>query len=241
MREGGERSKFALPLALSGAVHVALLASVFIFRPPPPPPAPPTFRVTMMAAPAGQRAIGVVRPPAATPPPVEAATPPPPSVVTRPTPTSPTTTKAPPPRQPPAATTPTTAPPVPTPPPTTAPTAGGGPAGGRGADVANVRIDGIEFQLPGYLQNIVRQVRLRFEAPNPRAGHSAEVSFLIDRQGRVRGARIVRPSGNFLFDQEALGSIEAVDRAGGFGPLPAEFPDDVLPVFFSFDPRLIGR
>jgi hypothetical protein len=34
-----------------------------------------------------------------------------------------------------------------------------------------------------------------------------------------------------------MGAVEAASHS--FGPLPQGFTDDVLPVIFSFDPRLI--
>jgi protein TonB len=122
---------------------------------------------------------------------------------------------------------------------TPAPRAGGGPEGGRGTDVANVRIEGIEFPYSGYLANIVRQIALRFEPPSRNAPLRAEVSFLIHRDGSVTAQRIVVRSGVYAFDLEAMGSIEAAAAARAFGPLPAGYPDDVLPVVFSFDPSLI--
>src|SRR3712207_8592947 len=51
-----------------------------------------------------------------------------------------------------------------------------GPEGGRGTDVANVSIRGLEFPYPGYLANIVRQVALRFEPPNRNAPLQADRS-----------------------------------------------------------------
>jgi TonB family protein len=65
------------------------------------------------------------------------------------------------------------------------------------------------------------------------------VTFLLRRDGSVADIRISTRSGNFEFDQEAMGAIEAAARAGAFGPLPEGFPDDVLPVIFSFDPRVL--
>ena len=117
-----------------------------------------------------------------------------------------------------------------------APRAGGGPTGGRGADVANVRTEGIEFPYPGYLQNVVRQIALQFK-PSANSALRAEVSFLIRRDGSISGLRLVTRSGSFSFDQDAMGSVEAASRS--FGPLPQGFTDDVLPGIVSFDPRLI--
>jgi protein TonB len=131
-------------------------------------------------------------------------------------------------------------PPPTTTPPQTAPAqqAGGGATGDRGTDVATVRTEGIEFPYPAYLQNIVRQIARRFD-PDRRSALSAEVTFLIRRDGSVADIRISSRSGNFQFDQDAMGAVEAAARSGAFGPLPEGFPDDVLPVIFSFDPRVL--
>jgi outer membrane biosynthesis protein TonB len=120
-----------------------------------------------------------------------------------------------------------------------APAAGGGEHGATGADVTTVRIEGIEFPYQGYLDNIVRQIRLRFQPGRGASTLKAEVMFLIRRDGSVSSLRFLVRSGNFTFDLEAQGAVEAAAKAGAFGPLPTPFKDDVLPVMFSFDPRLI--
>jgi periplasmic protein TonB len=152
---------------------------------------------------------------------------------------------APPTQRPPAPirTPPAPATPVPVPvttPPQSAPAqqAGGGPTGDRGTDVATVRTEGIEFPFPAYLDNIVRQIAKRFDPPR-RGALSAEVTFLLRRDGSVADIRISSRSGNFEFDQEAMGAVESAARSGAFGPLPDGFTDDVLPVIFSFDPRVL--
>jgi TonB family protein len=221
--------------------------------------------VSLVAAPAGPRAVGVVdpRPPAPQPATPEAVTSPaaprpdaPPEA--RPAPPRATPTPKPPPRatpSPPAAEKSRPAARTPTPaatsrrptttaetPPakgSTAPRAGGGPEGGRGTDVANVEIKGLEFPFPWYLEQIVRQVALRFNPPTRNIALQADVAFLIHRDGSVTDIRIVRPSRNYSFDLEARGAVEAAGRAKAFGPLPEGFRDDVLPVTFSFDPRII--
>ena len=48
----------------------------------------------------------------------------------------------------------------------------------------------------------------------------AEFSFLILRDGSVRDIRFVTRSGNFAFDLDAQGAIEAAGNAKAFGPLP---------------------
>lgn len=233
------------PLVWSGLFHLLVVAGLLVGRSRAPTVAPPTYRVTLIAAPAAPRQVGVVRETPRAPEPTR-STPTP----TAPTPRAPATPEpermpAPPtragPERPTRTATPNAAGASAKPAPTRAapaPAAGGGPVGGRGADVANVRTEGIEFPYPVYLQNVVRQIALQFKLP-PNSALRAEVSFLIRRDGSITGLRLVARSGAFSFDQDAMGAVEAAARSNAFGPLPQGFTDDVLPVIFSFDPRLI--
>lgn len=223
-----------VPLSLSLVLHLAVVLPALVWRGGRAPALPPMYNVELIAAPAGERQAGVVREtPPATPP---AATKAPQKAVTNPNekvaPIKPPTRAA----RPVTQATPNVAKTPEKVAPAAAPTAGGGEVGGAGTDVASVRTEGIDFPFPGYLQNIVRQVTLNFKPRNPGA-LKAEVFFLIRRDGTVTGVRFVTRSGNFAFDLEAEGAIEAAQAA--FGPLPAGFTDDILPVSFSFLPARI--
>ncbi len=223
---------FKAPIAVSLVLHVAAAAAFIVARPSTRAPMAPVYRVTLVAAPPGPRQIGVVQPAPAVP------APPAPVPLARAAPQvdkMKTPVKTPPTRVPPKAATPDAASKA-TPASAAAPTAGGGPTGGRGADVANVKTDGIEFPYPVYLQNVVRQIALQFK-PSARGALQAEVAFLIRRDGTVAGLRLTKRSSVYSFDQDALAAVELASRA--FGALPQGFADDVLPVIFSFDPRLI--
>ncbi len=104
-----------------------------------------------------------------------------------------------------------------------------------GSDVATIRTPGLEFPFPEYLRNIMNQV-LKYWGGSNRA-YRAEVSFLILQDGSVRDIRFVKRSGNFSFDLNAQGAIEAAGNAHAFGPLPAGWDANVLPVTFVFEPR----
>ncbi len=222
-------------LVWSALLHLLVVAGLLFGHSRGAVAPPPMYRVTLIAAPPGPRQIGVVR--EAPPEPAPAPTPPAPAPLARATP-APERMKAPPTKARPKQTPKTATPNVATNSEKPAPVAraGGGPQGGRGADVANVRTEGIEFPFPVYLQNVVRQIALQFKPP-PNSALRAEVSFLIRRDGSVSGLRLSARSGSFSFDQDAMGAVEAASRS--FGPLPQGFTDDVLPVIFSFDPRLI--
>ena len=105
-----------------------------------------------------------------------------------------------------------------------------------GSDAATVNTSGVEFPFPEYLRNIVAQVYRRWQRPSGNVSLRAEVQFFIRRDGSVSNFQFVTRSGNFGFDLEAQGAIEAAANAGAFGPLPEGFASGVLPVSFFFDP-----
>jgi len=244
---GESGSRLIGPFTLSAILHAVVATLLFYsLRESKPVALPPMYRVNIVAAPPGERAIGEVKTseskattpvtqPASAPSTIQetpvakrtvaktAAKAPPTDAKTAPKSkvTTPTETKV---KQQAR---------------TEAPKAGGGPTGGKGTDVANVRTEGIEFPFPGYLNNIVRQIAIKFKPRNPGARLKAEVRFLIHRDGSVSDLTFIRKSGNFSFDLEAQGAVEAAASALAFGPLPAGFPDDVLPVVFSFDPEFL--
>lgn len=219
------------PLALSALLHLAVLAGVLLYKGAGARDLPPMYRVDLVAAPPGARAAGVVR---ETPPPepVPEAKAPPKAETNAAEKVAPVKAPTKAAKAPTRATTNITKTPERVDP-RKAPTAGGGEVGGQGTDVATVRTEGIEFPFPGYLQNIVRQIALNFRPRNP-GGLRCEVFFMIRRDGSVTGFRFVTRSGNFAFDLEAEGAVEAAKAA--FGPLPAGFTQDILPISFSFDP-----
>ena len=226
------RPMLLVPLTGSLLFHVVLAGLFLLFRPGAPPPIPPVYRVDLVAAPPGERAAGVVRP--APVPPAPQAPPVRPKTAPHEMPTPDT-------KLPKRAATPDATPSLPTeakPEAKRSPTAGGGEAGGRGTDVVTVNTGGIDFPYPGYLENIVRQIALRFK-PSSAGALRAEVFFIINRDGTVppSSIRLVTRSGVYSFDAEAQGAVEAASRS--FGPLPAGFTEESLPVTFRFDPRLL--
>jgi protein TonB len=220
------------PLGMSVVLHLSAVALVFITsRERPMEALPPIYRVDIVAAPPGERAIGEVTPEPAPVTPPAAAPVAPPTPKERAVPLSKAVAKKTAKRSTPV---PPAAKPVPK---TAAPKAGGGPIGGAGTDVATVHTEGIEFPFPGYLNNIVRQIALNFKPSDTNSALRAEVMFLIYRDGSVKIVRFVTRSGSYAFDLEAQGAIESAGP--NFGRLPDGFHDDVLPVVFSFDPRVL--
>ncbi len=211
-------------------LHGGLIAA-FVFMHSGRPSAPPQMiMIHMVAAPEGEAATGVVQ---SNPTPV-VETPPPPT----PTPAvKPKPVAAKPKPAPKVATPQTSLKNQPAKPATAAPAAAGGSSGGRGADVANIDTPGIVFDYPFYTNNIVRRLVLRFGAMS--GSLEAEVRFVIHRDGSVTNIALVTPSGNYSFDQRALGAVEGAANAKEFGALPPGFNEDILPVTFRFSPRVI--
>jgi protein TonB len=218
------------PIGASALLHAAIIVPLVLLHSAASVAVPPMYKVELIAAPPGERAAGVVT----TAPAPEVPTKAPPkadakAVVKVKTPEKPK--KATP--KPVVQATPKMA--------TkqeavakNAPKAGGGAVGASGADVATIKTEGIDFQYPGYLQNIVRQIALNFSPKGNVGALRAEVFFMIGRDGKVSGFKFLSRSGNLAFDIEAEGAVDAAWRA--FGPLPAGYADDVLPIVFSFDP-----
>ena len=205
-------------------IHAGALALVLVVV-RPPKLLPPAYAVELVAAPAPapkQRLAPAATP---TPPPEPVA---PPRTVTPKVKAAP----VPPPKTPPKAVEPqqqekaprTSSPATPLPSETPS----------TGTDVATVKTPGLAFPYPEYLRNIVNQVYRRWGTPS--VALQAEISFLILRDGSVRDIRFVTRSGNFSFDLDAQGAVEAAGTAKDFGPLPDGWGADVLPVTFYFQP-----
>lgn len=219
-----ERAGVAAGLAGTVAVHAAVVA-LFWTTVSPRDVGPPVYAVELVAAPAPPPDVKPA-PEAAPRPAPEPPAPPKPAV--KPAPAKPTPKP------------PTTQPPKPTEPtprstPTTTPLPGETPS--TGADAVTVSTPGLAFPFPDYLRNIVQEVYRRWDRPRGNSALRSEVSFLILRDGSVKGITLTRASGSFAFDLSAQGAVEAAGTAGAFGRLPDGYPADVLPVAFYFTPR----
>lgn len=207
-------------------VHAAAGAFVFV-RVKPAKAGPPSYAVELVAAPAPAPKQRLAREAVPTPPPEEKPAPVKPPPKPKPVKTPPAPAPKPPPtetkREPP----PKTAAPA-------TPALGETPS--TGTDAATIKTPGLQFPFPEYLRNIVNQVYRNWDRESGRQNSSAEISFLILRDGSVRDIRFVTRSGSFSFDLGAQGAIEAAGNARGFGALPDGWEADVLPVSIYFKP-----
>jgi hypothetical protein len=225
-----QQRTLVLPLSASVVLHAVAVVGLFVVKDFNRQDLPPVYKVTLVSAPVGTPSLGVVSPPRRQPATKQA-----PPRLSRPVPTK--STRAPAQKAVRASATP---PQPKAPPPKAAEqTRAAGAAGGAGTDAAAVQLDGLDFPYPGYLSNIVNQIRVRFTKEWP-AAYKAQFQFLIRRDGSVSGLRLLDGKGASLeFRLEAQSAIESAGKVKAFGALPDGFTDDVLPVVFTFDPRIL--
>ena len=220
----------SVPAGLIGTtlLHGAIVALVLVAPSSTVKTGPPSYAVELLAAPEPQPKLKKAAPEAIPTPPEEKAAPIKPQPAKLPPKVPPKPEPKPPPepvkKEAPAK---TRAPEKPLP----------GETPSTGTDIATVKTPGLDFPYPEYLRNIVSEVYRRWDRPSGGGSLQAEVSFLILRDGTVREIKFLRSSGNFSFDLDAQGAIEAAGNARAFGPLPDGYPADVLPVSFYFTPR----
>ncbi|MGV3707519.1 MAG: TonB family protein [Gemmatimonas sp.] len=233
-------------MALSLVIHASVIGALVWWKSLAPPVRPPQYRIELIGAAGLKRAAGVVADPpkveAPEPKPVEApkAAERPPEVVKKVEPVKPKAKPEPKPAKAtpnPAKATPTAAKDAPkTEAKAAPPVAGSGQTKTKGTDVANVKVDGIQFPFPWYLDNITRQIFLKWDW---KAGGAwvTEFRFVIHKDGSVTDIQLLKSSGNRSFDLEGRGAIEAAGNARAFGPLPPGFDGETLPVYYSFTPQ----
>lgn len=245
-RAESERKTIPLALLLSLTLHIGAVVAIVFWQGMAPPPRPPQYRVELIGAAGLKKQMGIV---AEQTPVTETA--PAPAEAPKAAERAPERPKVAPIKKVPPKLAPKPAKATPNQTPATkaatdapkagakaaVPVAGSGQTKGRGTDITNMLVEGIAFPYPGYLENISRQIILLFSWEGAR-NLMAEVRFVIHRDGSVTDIVVLKGSGNTSFDREARGSIEAVGNKRGFGPLPAGYSDDVLPVYFTFRPQV---
>lgn len=105
--------------------------------------------------------------------------------------------------------------------------------GPSGEDL-DVVMEGLRRDYPAYYENIIRQINRCFRPPAVRA--TTTLRFRIARDGTVSDIETVQSSGSIPLEIAAIEAVECAGQ-GRFGPLPEDFPWDMLPVEFNFEPR----
>ncbi|ELS05041.1 TonB family protein [Xenococcus sp. PCC 7305] len=88
------------------------------------------------------------------------------------------------------------------------------------------------LDMRNYFSEIKRRVRRNWNPRYSTREHNTVLSFSIQRNGQIALLKVRRTSGSQSVDSEALA---AVQNAGPFDPLPANFPLETLNVEFNFN------
>lgn len=107
-----------------------------------------------------------------------------------------------------------------------------GPIGMPGVGEAGVlSLEGGPFPFNDYLERMIALVGRRWQRPPTSADPTATVYFIVDRDGRIRDARIEESSGVGAFDRAAL---RAVLESSPLPPLPNGYGGGWLGVHLAF-------
>ncbi len=108
----------------------------------------------------------------------------------------------------------------------------GGGTGALGSGAGIVAEAGSAFPYPWYLKAIADRLDKQWRPPQDfEPDTTCQVTFIINREGRISGSQLSKSSGDSLFDQLAL---RAVLYANPLPPLPNGFPDETLKVHMKF-------
>jgi TonB family protein len=108
-----------------------------------------------------------------------------------------------------------------------------GVVGGVDIPIGSAGVTGIEGDFPYtiYIDRMKTLIGQRWLRPQAGTGITATVSFVIDRDGKIRDAKNEIPSGNGTFDRAAL---RAVLEASPLPPLPFGYNGTFLGVHLTF-------
>lgn len=92
-------------------------------------------------------------------------------------------------------------------------------------------LEGGNFPYTLYIEIMTTKIGKQWLRPQVAAGTAVVVHFVIERDGTIRDAQVVSPSGNDVFDRAA---IRAVRETGQLGPLPFGYSGTYLGVHLTF-------
>lgn len=92
-------------------------------------------------------------------------------------------------------------------------------------------LEGGNFPYTLYIEIMTTKIGKQWLRPQVAAGTTVVVHFVIERDGTIRDAQVVSPSGNDVFDRAA---IRAVRETGQLGPLPFGYSGTYLGVHLTF-------
>ena len=106
----------------------------------------------------------------------------------------------------------------------------GGLASGGGGDTSGARTDYANFCCPEYLRTMTDLIRRNWQR-NQGASGVTHMKFTVQRDGRITGIAVEKPSGQALLDLASQRALTTVRLPA----LPREFPEQTLTVYLAFE------
>ena len=91
--------------------------------------------------------------------------------------------------------------------------------------------DDEEVDLSGYIKNLQDEVKANFVLPEIQGSPTTVVFFKVTRTGRLDSLKVIKSSGDELFDHA---SVRAIQMAAPFEYLPSGFEKDLLKIQYTF-------
>ncbi len=88
-----------------------------------------------------------------------------------------------------------------------------------------------EVDLSGYMKNLQNKVRANFNLPEVQGSPTTVILFKITRRGRLDSYKIIKSSGDDLFDHA---SVRAIQLSAPFDYLPSGYEKDLLKIQYTF-------
>ena len=101
----------------------------------------------------------------------------------------------------------------------------------RRATTGVAGLEGGDFPFPVYIERMLTLIGRNWTRPQLQSEITAQVFFVIERDGRIRDVKLEDPSGNSVFDRAA---VRAVMESSPLPPLPFAYADTFLGVHLTF-------
>ena len=88
-----------------------------------------------------------------------------------------------------------------------------------------------DVDLTGYIKNLQQKIKTNFHLPEIQGSPTTVVLFKITRTGRIDSYKIIKSSGDELFDHA---SVRAIQMSAPFDYLPNEYEKDLLKIQYTF-------
>lgn len=88
-----------------------------------------------------------------------------------------------------------------------------------------------EVDLSGYVKAVQQKVKANYNPPQVEGSPNVVVFFKLTRMGRLESCKVIKSSGDMMFDHAA---VRAIQMAAPFDYLPSNYEKDILKIQYTF-------